>query len=188
MAIMTLRILPAYFLVIAALQCASTIVMACPFCDAPAQTLSEETTAADAVVLASLTKEAPPVSEPGDPNSGTATFEVIEVLRGKEKLGDAKEIKAVYFGESDKEGMFLISGLGTEQLDWTTPLPLTKASEDYVRKLPTLPASGADRLAFFQEYLEHKDPLWHKMPTTNLPARRMRRSLRLDRGCTMTCS
>jgi hypothetical protein len=65
----------------------------------------------------------------------------------------------VYFGEADKKQVFLISGLGAETPDWTTPLPLSEAAVEYVRKLPTLPASGADRLAFFQEHLENDDPL-----------------------------
>jgi len=135
------------------------VVVACPFCDAPAQTLSEETASADAVVLAKLIKEAPPASDPADPNSGTATFEIIEVFRGKDVVGHAKEANAVYFGEANKEQVFLISGLGTEKPDWTTPLALSEAAVQYVRKLPTIPASGADRLAFFQDYLENDDPL-----------------------------
>jgi hypothetical protein len=144
---------------LASLAIAGTIAVACPFCDAPAQTLSEETASADAVVLAKLIKEAPPTGDTTDPNSGTATFEIVEVLRGKELLGDAKEAQAVYFGEPNKDQTFLLIGLGTEKPDWTTPLPLSAAAVDYVRKLPTLPASGADRLVFFQEYLENDDPL-----------------------------
>ena len=60
-----------------------------------------------------------------DPNSGTATFEVIEVLRGQESLAGVKEINVVYFGETDRERVFLIMGLGAEKPDWTTPLPLS---------------------------------------------------------------
>lgn len=137
----------------------SAVAVACPFCDAPSQTLSEETAAADAVVLAKLIKEAPTSSDPNNPTVGAATFEIIEVLRGKETLGDAKQVEAVYFGETDKKRTFLISGLRTEKLDWTTPLPLSEAAVDYVRKLPSLSPSGADRLAFFQGYLENDDPL-----------------------------
>jgi hypothetical protein len=138
---------------------AGAVAVACPFCDAPAQTLSEETAAADAVVLARLIKPAAPADDAADPNSGTATFEIVEVLRGKDRLKDTKHLEAVYFGEFDKEQMFMISGLGADQLDWTTPLPLSKAAEDYVRKLPSVPPSGAERLVFFQDYLENEDPL-----------------------------
>lgn len=136
---------------------------ACPFCSVESQTLTEETQAADAVVLARLIKEAPADDVVGvgatDPDSGTATFEIVEVLRGEELVGSTKEIKAVYFGPADRERLFLIMGLGREKTDWTTPLPLSPAAADYVRKLPEVPPSGADRLEFFQEYLEHEDPL-----------------------------
>jgi hypothetical protein len=130
------------------------------------QTLSEETQSADAVVLAKLLNEAPQAADQAgaldatDPNSGTATFAIIEVLHGGDRLGEAKELRAVYFGEPDRERVFLIMGLGGgEKLDWTTPLPLSPEAVEYVRKLPTVPTSGGDRLAFFQEYLEHPDPL-----------------------------
>jgi hypothetical protein len=134
-------------------------VLACPFCSVESQTLSEETAAADAVVLARQIAEAKPIEATDDPNSGTAKFEVIEVLRGKEVVGDAKQIDVVHFGEFDRERVYLVMGLGAETPDWTTPLPLSKAADEYVRKLATLPPSGAERLAFFQEYLEHEDPL-----------------------------
>jgi hypothetical protein len=38
-------------------------------------------------------------------------------------------------------------------------VPLTDSAVSYVKKLSTIPAAGADRLAFFQEYLENDDPL-----------------------------
>jgi hypothetical protein len=139
--------------------------LACPFCSVESQTLSEETQAADAVVLAKLIKEAPPPTDqvsdvaPTDPDSGTATFEIIDVLRGQDRLAGVKEIKAVYFGEADRQRTFLIMGLGSEKVDWTTPLPLSPDAVEYVRQLPSVAPSGADRLAFFQEYLEHADPL-----------------------------
>ena len=61
---------------------------ACPFCSVESQTLSEETQSSDAVVLAKLIKDAPPPSDAtlnsSDPNAGTATFQIVEVLRGQE--------------------------------------------------------------------------------------------------------
>jgi hypothetical protein len=152
-----------FFGLILVVIAAGTAVLACPFCSVESQTLSEETQSADAVVLAKLIKDAPPVSDipadPGDPNSGTATFQIVEVLRGMERLQGVKEIQVVFFGESNRERVFMISGIGAERIDWTTPLPLSAAAMDYVRKLASVPASGADRLAFFQDYLEHDDPL-----------------------------
>ena len=139
--------------------------LACPFCTAESQTLSEETQTADVVVLAKLLKEAEPTDDANralgeyDPNAGAATFEVIEVLRGGDALAGVKEIQAVYFGDFDRERVFLVSGVSTDRIDWMTPLPLSPTSVDYVRKLGEVPATGAERLAFFQEYLENDDPL-----------------------------
>jgi hypothetical protein len=148
-----------------ALLAGVNVAWACPFCSAESQTLSEETQSADAVVLAKLIKQAEPTTESDDTfggtgtDIGTATFEIVDVLVGNDLLAGVKEIQAVFFGESDHEQVFLISGIGTDRIDWTTPLPLSTAAVEYVRKLQDVPASGVERLAFFQEYLENDDPL-----------------------------
>jgi hypothetical protein len=140
-------------------------VSACPFCSAESQTLTEETQSADAVVLAKLLKEAEP-SDASDADFaadgsdlGTATFQIVEILEGQDLLTGVKEIQVVFFGEPDREQVFLVSGIGTDRIDWTTPLPLSTAAVDYVRRLESVPATGVDRLAFFQDYLENDDPL-----------------------------
>src|SRR5262245_45728204 len=147
----------------AALLIGARSVDACPFCSVASQTLSEETQAADAVVVAKLVKEATtgPVTDKlgvTNPSAGTATFKITEVVRG-DKVKSGQEIDVVYFGPTDREQFFMISGIGTDKLDWLTPLPLSAAAVEYARKLPTVPASGEDRLAFFQVYLEYADPL-----------------------------
>ncbi len=162
---MNLHLLTNRLAALAIVLLGAALAAACPFCAVESQTLSEETEAADAVVLAKLIAEAPPDSDrvegpaSTDPDSGMATFEIIEVLRGQERLEGEKELKAVYFGDADRERIFLIMGLGLDGLDWTTPLPLSPEAVDYVRQLSGVPASGADRLAFFQEYFEHPEPL-----------------------------
>ncbi|HEX3599757.1 MAG TPA: hypothetical protein VHU84_06410 [Lacipirellulaceae bacterium] len=133
--------------------------LACPFCSVESQTLSEETKGADAVVLAKLVKEAPQAADTNDPNSGMATFQIVEALKGQEALGIDKEIKVVYFGDSDHNKTFMITGLGKGKIDWTTPLPLTPAAVAYVKKLSGVAPAGIERLVFFQDYLEHEDPL-----------------------------
>jgi hypothetical protein len=138
---------------------AAGIAVACPFCNVETQTLSEETRGADAVVLAKLLKEAPASANAADPNSGTATFQISEVLHGQEALKGAKEIGVVFFGDSSRVKTYLVNGIGKDKIDWTTPLPLSEAAVGYVKQLPTVPQTGADRLAFFQEYLENADPL-----------------------------
>ncbi len=132
---------------------------ACPFCSVESQTLSEEIKGTDAVVLAKLVKEAPATADTSDPNSGMATFRIVETMKGQEALGATKEIQVVYFGEADLEKTFMITGLGKEKIDWTTPLPLSDVAVVYVKKLPSVPPAGPKRLVFFQDYLEHADPL-----------------------------
>jgi hypothetical protein len=136
----------------------SAAVFACPFCSVESQTLSEETKAADAVVLAKLVKEAPPSTDANDPNAGMATFQIIEPLKG-DGLEPNQEISVVFFGDANKDKTYLITGLGKDETDWTTPLPLTEAAIAYVKDLSSVPPSGAERLEFFQEYLENADPL-----------------------------
>jgi hypothetical protein len=159
------RSLPILTAAVGALFASAAISTACPFCSVESQTLSEETEAADAVVLAKLVKEAPATGSTAegfgaaDANTGTAKFEVVEVLRGDPSLQPGAEIDVVYFGGPDPQQLFLITGVGTEKLDWITPLPLSEAAVEYSRKLSSIPKTGGDRLAFFQDYLEHEDPL-----------------------------
>jgi hypothetical protein len=140
----------------------------CPFCTVESRTLSEEINSADAVVLATLIKEAPPLDmESSDaarpvaanPDAGRATFQVIDVIRGQEHIVVGKQIQVVYFGSSESAKTFMVTGIGSEALEWMTPLPLSPAAADYARKLPSVAAAGAERLAFFQDYLENADPL-----------------------------
>jgi hypothetical protein len=146
----------------------SSLLVACPFCTVESRTLTEEIESSTAAVLAQLVAEAPPLrpdadSETADvdPDSGKATFKVVEVLRGEESIKAGDEIKVVYFGEGEQDKTFFVSGVGVENdaLEWLTPLPLSGTAIEYIRKLPTVPATGGERLRFFQDYLENADPL-----------------------------
>jgi hypothetical protein len=146
---------------------AATAAVACPFCTVESRTLAEEIDASQAVVMARLIADAPPMKQQADggfdtdPDSGTATFRVVEVIRGSDRVKAGDEIKVVYFGEGERDKTFLISGIGVEndQLEWTTPLPLSATAIDYIRKLPDTSVSGMARLQFVQDYLENDDPL-----------------------------
>ena len=141
---------------------------ACPFCSATSQTLSEEIAAADVVIVAKLLS-VPQAVEPSeedigtfglvDPDSGKAKFRIVEILKGKEHVTVADEIEVIFYGEPDPEASYMITGLGSPSPDWTTPLPLTPVSRAYLEKLPGVAEKGNDRLVFFQDYLQHKDPM-----------------------------
>jgi hypothetical protein len=142
---------------------------ACPFCSAAMQTLGQEIASADGAVIAQLIEPMSPAaiaSSTGagvaEPTNASAKFRIVKVLRGEEKLGGAKEIEVVYFGEDAPEKKFLLTGLTAitpEKIEWTTPVPLSDSAVAYVEKLLSLPAAGVERLQFFQEYLESGDPL-----------------------------
>lgn len=161
-------------LLLFALWCtAGATALACPFCSATSQTLSEELDSAEVAVVVRLIEPAKPFDptstapESMDPDAGTATFEVVEFVRGEKKFSDLKEIKVVYFGENDPNQLFLVNGIdagippadSTQAADWTTPLPLSARGVEYVKTLETLPKKGAERLIFFQGYFEDEDPL-----------------------------
>jgi hypothetical protein len=138
---------------------------ACPFCSAAMATLGQEIAGADGAVIAELIKPMPaadPAAGPIDPTMAAATFRIVKVLRGEEKIAGAKEIDVVYFGEDAPDKKFLITGIAAitpDKIEWTTPVPLSPRAVEYVEKLPSLPETGVERIAFFQEHLEDEDPL-----------------------------
>ncbi len=138
---------------------------ACPFCSAAMATLGQEIAGADGAVIAELIKPMPaadPAAGPIDPTTAAATFRIVKVLRGEEKLAGDKEIDVVYFGEDAPDKKFLITGIAAitpDKIEWTTPVPLSPRAVEYVEQLPSLPETGVERIAFFQEYLEDEDPL-----------------------------
>jgi len=139
---------------------------ACPFCNATSQTLCEEIQAADTAILAQRVVDDSAEAQAEAPQSSIAgadlkktRFRVVGVIKGQPLVEGIEEIDVVYFGRADASTTFLITGLGAPSLDWTTPLPLNDDAVTYVQQLPGLPAQGADRLAFFQDFLEHEDPL-----------------------------
>ncbi len=165
-----MKISQAITLVLAILACALGLQGAhgCPFCSAVSQTLSQEIAGADAAVIARLIKlpseaDANSALDLDDPDSGTAEFEVLEIIRSKDLADKAPSkgdtIKTVYFGNKDQKKIFMVTGIAGKRIDWTTPLPLTEKSVEYIKSLDTLPEKGAERLAFFLDYLEHEDPL-----------------------------
>ncbi len=137
---------------------AGASVWACPFCSAVQQTLSEEIAGADAAILATL----------GNPSGGKSSaasvdnktkFKIQKVLKGKKELGDAREIEVLYFGDELPDTQFLVIATDPKELAWGTPTALSARAAKYVAALVELPETGAERLAFFQDYFEDKDPL-----------------------------
>jgi hypothetical protein len=141
--------------------------VACPFCSAVAQTFTEEIDSMDVVVVARLL-ESPPVKSTFDANDELpkAKFEVIDILKGQNFLGEKKVVEAIYFGGAEKGKPFLLMAVDPPRLSWSTPLALTPRSHDYLKKLVKLPRDFAQseeaytrRMEFFLGHLEDADDL-----------------------------
>ncbi len=138
---------------------------ACPFCSAQQMTLSEEMKSNDLTVICKLINRPQNVAADAPPEASECTFEVITALKGEEHLarqpGAAKpyKVKILYFGEQPIGTKFLAFGIDPTNLAWGTPVVMNDRSIAYTSQLLKLPESGADRLAFFQNYFEDEDPL-----------------------------
>jgi hypothetical protein len=146
-------------LVVAALVVLSPALQACPFCDPIGTTLSEELGTAEVAVIAKL---APAKTRPAGPpdfalDFPKSRFTLVRVLKGQDMLGDLREIEVLYVGDRPAGTRFFILGNLAPDLTFGAPIPLSARAANYVGTLPGLPAKGAERLTFFQDYLEHKD-------------------------------
>jgi len=147
------------------LSLAAEAAIACPFCAASSQTLGEEMESSDVAVIAKLVEKAERKPNANVQNTPLeelrqeSKFELVEILKGEQHLGDAKFVEVFHFGESKLGTPFLIMGMALPDAQWTTPVPLSSRAVDYVSQLLALPTKGPDRLLFFQQYLEDEDPL-----------------------------
>ena len=130
---------------------------ACPFCNAQTKTLSEELDSSDAVVIAKLVKGPAKEAIAAGNADAQSTFEIAQVLKGPDSL--AKTIQVLYFGQQPTGTQFLVFGVDPKNVQWAAPNALSSRAVKYVSQLVKLPKKGADRLAFFQEYLEDGESL-----------------------------
>jgi hypothetical protein len=140
---------------------------ACPFCTAVAQTFTEEISTSDVAIVARLMK-APVAPDAVDNQTELpkATFEVVDVLRGKEHMSNVVTVETIYFGKAKPGTMFMVIGVDPPTLRWSTPLQLTRAGRQYLKTVMKLTPDYKDtdeaygkRLAFFLDYLEHADDM-----------------------------
>ena len=140
----------------------ANVASACPFCPQVAKTFSEEFATSDVVVIAKLLQPpAPPsLTSSGSVNEAAlAKFEVTSILKGGELTKLGTTIATAYFGDGKAGQQFLLMGADPQEIVWTTPLPVNDRSIVYFNALKELPAEGADRLIYFQKYLEDSDDM-----------------------------
>lgn len=141
-----------------ALMLVPMLVRACPFCSAVSMTFCEEIGQADAAVIARLIELPPQSADPAQNATASvkpATFEILEILKGAELVGNEKRFQTLYFGAEPVGKEFLVMAINEKpKLAWATPIAITPAVKPYLKTALTLPKEGADRLVFFQDYLE----------------------------------
>jgi hypothetical protein len=136
---------------------AARLAEACPFCAAVSLTFCEEITGADVAVIAKLLAPAAATTNPAE--VGKAKFEVVDCLKGDKEFAAGKKFEAIYFGDSPIGTLMLITGVDPANLSWQMPIPITPKVREYLGKALKLPKEGAERMVFFQDYLEDPDEL-----------------------------
>lgn len=137
---------------------AAASACACPFCPSGAQTFTEEIGTMDVAVIAKITKLPPPTSKAGDEIERT-TFEITQVLKGEGLVKAGEKFEALYFGDGTLGKSFLVTGIDPPKIMWSTPLPVSERAIKYLGQILKLPATGPERLVFFQSYLEDEDEM-----------------------------
>lgn len=94
-------------------------LLACPFCEAPSLTLTEQLNQADAAALVQWVKGEPADREKGFP--GTTTYEVIEVVHDSSGTLKPKLPVVLDRYRAGKKGdLFLLLGTQTDSLEWSS--------------------------------------------------------------------
>ncbi len=118
--------------------------LACPFCSAVSQTLTEEMTAMDTAAIARIVG--------GSETDADAEFEIVSVLRGDSLIHPEQKVRVNYFGKAKPEQQFLLMGVDPPDLLWSSPLPVSATAIEYINSLTKLPKDRLERLAFFLPY------------------------------------
>jgi hypothetical protein len=157
------KILSAFVAALAASSLATSSAQACPFCSAVQVTFTEEIKTNDVAVIAALVERPKPTDGAGDPASELellkAKFKVTEVLKGAKHTKKGDTLMALYIGEAPIGKEFLVMGIEPPKTEWGAPIEITSGAKAYLHNLMKLSATGPERLEFFQNHLEDKDPL-----------------------------
>lgn len=135
---------------------------ACPLCESiGTQTLSEQINESQIAVIGRLLEITKPKGNPQHIEPVTqAVLHIDDVIKGKLAKGHEKIMQLAFSRAANPGEMFLITGITKdEKTQWSAPIRLTKQSQVYVKCLAALTEKGAERLGFFQPYLEHGEEL-----------------------------
>lgn len=136
----------------------SGAVVACPFCEAPDVTLTQQVQQSDVAALVQWVAGKPAEREAG--YAGSTTYEVLDLLHdssGTLKPGSRFDIVRYRAGKAGD--MFLMLGSFTTTIEWGSPIEVSETGYNYVKQAPTKEASAAERLGYFVRFLEYSDKL-----------------------------
>jgi hypothetical protein len=171
----------AALLSVAAVVMAPALAWACPFCEAPSLTLTEQVAQSDDVVLvkwvdSQKAKAREATSTDGGLSDGgldipgssktepaRTTFEVVEVVKAREGgLKAGGSVTLARYTPGEKGDLYLLLGVASpvgKATEWGTPLEVDEASFGYIENAPDMKAPTPDRLRYFVDYLEFPDEL-----------------------------
>lgn len=153
--------------VVVLLLAAMPAARACPFCSAVSLTFAQEIAQSQVAVIARLVE--PPATASLSPRADgplpKGRFVVVKALKGGDLLEVADpagadgtgQIETIMLEVKPVGSTFLLLAVEPPKLVWSSPIPVSERGIAYLESLAALPAKGADRLAFFQKYLEDED-------------------------------
>lgn len=161
-----MRINRSFFLVALSLAVlwAAGFGQACPMCEAiGTQTLSEQIEEADVAVIVKLASISAPQEDPTPARKlvPQATFHIDQIIKASPEHNQ-QMVRLSFSREAKPGSLFLLTGVRTdddEKIQWASPIRLTTRSRSYVKRLPSLPKQGPQRLAFHQAFLEDEEEL-----------------------------
>lgn len=125
----------------------------CPFCSSVNVTFGEQLKINDLVVTTRLVEMVEP--EEGDlTEQKYGRFSVKRIFKGHNFINLQDQFVAEMKEAAEPGSEFLCFGIGPPLTLWSEAIPSGPRVEKYLEAIQELPTEGADRLAFFQDYLE----------------------------------
>ena len=135
---------------------ATKTAQACPFCSAPSLTLSEQLVQADTAVLVKWVEG----KKTDGRTPGSTTYEIVDINKGsKATLKKGQKILLTRFRPAKKGDLYLLLGSKSVNVEWGSPLEVSKAGYNYITKAPNPEQPVQKRLLYFLNYLEFPDML-----------------------------
>lgn len=138
------------------LLAAAASVSACPFCEAPDVTLTQQVAQSDVAVFVQWVDGRSADREQGF--AGSTTYQVVDVLHDASGALKPKErFDIVRYRAARPGDLFLMLGSYTTVIEWGSPIEISEAGLNYIRMAPTKEASAKERLSYFIRFLEFSD-------------------------------